>query len=59
VTDNGIFRPFALVNGRAVAVWKLQGGRVLLEPFRKVARRDEAALRGDAERVLAFLGLQS
>jgi hypothetical protein len=56
VTINGIFRPFALVDGRAVATWKLAGGRLTIEHLAKVSRRDAAALEGEAERVLAFLG---
>src|SRR5918994_3561459 len=28
VTINGIFKPFALVDGRAVARWRLAGGKV-------------------------------
>ena len=31
VTNNGIFRPFALVGGRAVATWQLAGGKVEIE----------------------------
>jgi hypothetical protein len=56
VTNNGIFRPFAMVKGRAVAVWKLSAGKVVLEPFARIAARDEAALAADAEDVIRFLG---
>jgi Winged helix DNA-binding domain len=57
VTVNGIFRPFALVNGRAVAVWKLSAGKVVVEePFAPVRSRDMAALQADSTEVLAFLG---
>ncbi|HEX5147152.1 MAG TPA: winged helix DNA-binding domain-containing protein, partial [Conexibacter sp.] len=31
VTTNGIFRPFALVRGRAAGLWRLERGRVALE----------------------------
>jgi len=55
VTNNGIFRPFAMVNGRAVAVWKLSAGKVTLEPFARIAAKDEAALQADAEDVVRFL----
>src|SRR3954468_615009 len=44
VTDNGLFRPFALVDGRAVATWTLTRGRVTLTPFTTVSAADEAAL---------------
>lgn len=33
VTDNGIFRPFAMVRGRAVATWGLAAGRVTVTPL--------------------------
>jgi hypothetical protein len=55
VTVNGLFRPFAMVDGRAVAVWKLAAGEVVLEPFAHIARRDQTALRDDARDVLRFL----
>ena len=56
VTINGIFRPFALVGGRAVATWKLAGGKVTIEHLEKVPRKDAAALAEEAQRVLEFLG---
>jgi DNA glycosylase AlkZ-like len=55
VTNNGIFRPFAMVKGRAVAVWKLSAGKVVLEPFDRITAKDEAALHADAEDVVRFL----
>jgi hypothetical protein len=55
VTDNGIFRPFALVDGRACAVWRFDRGRVELTPFGVLAEADAAALAVDAEAVAAFL----
>ncbi|HSZ13215.1 MAG TPA: winged helix DNA-binding domain-containing protein [Solirubrobacteraceae bacterium] len=57
VTANGIFRPFALVRGRAVANWKIAAGEVVLTPFAHVARADEQALRADGGAALRFLGL--
>jgi DNA glycosylase AlkZ-like len=69
VTDNGLFRPFALVGGRAVATWRLnrpQGGQtpfrrvegspVEIEPLRRIARADMAALEADARDVVRYLG---
>jgi hypothetical protein len=56
VTVNGIFRPFALVNGRAVATWSLPGGRVRLEPFGPIATPVRAALDREAADVERFLG---
>lgn len=56
VTNNGLFRPFALVEGRAVATWKLAGGKVTIEHLGKVSKQDAAALETDARRVLEFFG---
>ena len=56
VTLNGIFRPIALVRGRAVATWRLVGGAIELEPFRRISRTDRAALHDDGRDVLRFLG---
>jgi hypothetical protein len=57
VTTNGIFRPFALVDGRAVAVWRLAGNVLTLEPLERVSRATINTLRADAAGVFAFLGL--
>lgn len=56
VTNNGIFRPFALVEGRAVARWGLAGGKVTIEHLGTVRKKDAAALEEEAQRVLEFLG---
>jgi len=56
VTTNGIFRPFALVKGRAVARWGLAGGKVTVEHLEEVRKKDAAALEAEAQRVLEFLG---
>jgi hypothetical protein len=55
VTINGIFRPFALVEGRAVARWGLAGGKVTIEHLSQVRKKDAAALEAEAQRVLEFL----
>ena len=55
VTDNGLFRPFALVGGRAVAIWKLAGGEVLLEPFGRLPAAARRALELEAQDVQRFL----
>jgi hypothetical protein len=55
VTINGIFRPFALVDGRAVARWGLAGGKVTIEHLSEVRKKDAAALEDEAQRVLEFL----
>jgi hypothetical protein len=56
VTINGIFRPFALVGGRAVATWKLAGGKLTIKHLEEVRKKDAAALETEAQRVLEFLG---
>ena len=45
VTTNGLFRPFALVRGRAVATWGLANGRVTVRPLEPIADEDLAELR--------------
>jgi DNA glycosylase AlkZ-like len=56
ITVEGLFRPFALVGGRAVAVWRLSAGRVEIEPLGRISPRDSAALEADAGAVLRYLG---
>ena len=56
VTVNGLFRAFALVRGRAAAVWGLANGRIELRPFARLASAERAALERDGAEVLAFLG---
>ena len=56
VTTNGIFRPFALAAGRAVATWSIAGGQVMLAPFSVLEAETRAALETDATDVTRFLG---
>jgi hypothetical protein len=56
VTVNGLFRPFALVRGRAVARWSIGAGELVLAPFARLSRTDERALRDDALDVARYLG---
>jgi hypothetical protein len=56
VTVNGLFRPFALVGGSAVATWTLAAGEVALTPFAPLPEPVAAALRADAQDVVRFLG---
>jgi len=53
--SGGVFRPFALVRGRAVATWTISGERVWLEPFRSISPKTRAALDLDARDVTRFL----
>ncbi|HTT95685.1 MAG TPA: winged helix DNA-binding domain-containing protein [Solirubrobacterales bacterium] len=55
VTTNGIFRPFALVKGRAVSTWRLPKGKVEIEHLEKVTKKAAAGLEADATAVEAFL----
>lgn len=55
VTINGIFKPCALVDGRAVATWRIPGGRVTIEPLGRVTKTAMAALQADAAEVERFL----
>ena len=55
VTNNGIFRPFALVDGRAVATWRLTRGKVEVEHLERVAKKAAGLLEADATAVEAFL----
>jgi hypothetical protein len=57
VTVNGIFRPFALVRGRAVGSWGMPGGEVVLEPFGHLGRTDAAALDAEAQDVRRFFAI--
>jgi Winged helix DNA-binding domain len=55
VTMNGIFRPFAMVEGRAVASWRLNRGKVAIEPLGRIAKQAGAALAADAADVERFM----
>jgi len=55
VTINGIFKPFAMVNGRAVATWKLKRGKVTIEPLGRIAKTASAALAAEAADVERFM----
>jgi hypothetical protein len=57
VTVNGLFRPFALAGGRAVATWTIEGGRVVLAPFAPLDSPTRQALDADATDVTRFLGV--
>jgi hypothetical protein len=55
VISGGLFRPFALVRGRAVATWSMLAGKVVLEPFSRLSGKDSAALSADARDVVRYL----
>ncbi len=55
VTNNGLFRPFAMVKGRAAATWRLNGGKVTIEPLDRISKKANAALAADAVDVERFM----
>jgi hypothetical protein len=55
VTTNGVFRPFALVDGRAVCTWAFPGKQVTLADPTSLRPRVRAALAAEAEAVESFL----
>jgi hypothetical protein len=55
ITVNGLFRPFALVRGRAAGVWSMPRGEVVVELFEDLAPDEAAALEADATDVVRFL----
>lgn len=55
VTVNGLFRPFAMVRGRAVGTWSLSQGAVHIAPFAQLSPAVATALAADAEEVRRFL----
>jgi hypothetical protein len=56
VTAQGLFRPFALVRGRAVATWSYAGKKVELSPFGPLPKTVARALAAEADDVVRFLG---
>jgi Winged helix DNA-binding domain len=56
VTTNGIFRPFAMVDGRSVATWSLTKDRLAITPLEPLSDVVLGALNADAARVVSYLG---
>jgi hypothetical protein len=56
IVSGGLFRPFAMVGGRAAAVWAIRGGEVAVEAFAGLRPEDARALDRDAGEVLRYLG---
>jgi DNA glycosylase AlkZ-like len=55
VTRNGIFHPFAIARGKAVAKWGFPGGEVKLQPLQRLSAKTSAVLEADAADVVRFL----
>ena len=58
VTVNGLFRPFALVDGQAAGTWSWSGGEVAFEKFAELPAEIEDALAADARDVRRFLSAE-
>lgn len=57
VITGGIFRGFAIAQGRAVATWQIRDRRIAIDPFAPLEGHVRTALEADGAAVLAFLGL--
>jgi hypothetical protein len=55
VTMNGLFRPFALVDGKAAATWAWSAGEVRLARFAELPADVESALAAEAQDIQRFL----
>jgi len=55
VTNNGIFRATALVEGKVVATWKMAGDELTVEPRQPLEDETLAALHADGEDVRRYL----
>lgn len=55
VVSGGLFRPFALVDGRAVATWKLAKGKVEIAPLLRIPKKSATALDVEAADVERFI----
>ncbi len=58
VTVNGLFRPFALVAGRAAGIWAYRRGQVELDPFDPLPADVADALAAEARDVQRFLATE-
>jgi hypothetical protein len=59
VTANGLFRPFALVDGVAAGVWAWTDGRAVLDIWATLPDAAASALAAEAADVRRFLGSES
>ena len=57
VTSNGIFRPVALVDGRAAATWAIRARTITIQPFEPINDGDAESLVEDGADVRRYLGL--
>jgi hypothetical protein len=59
VVSGGLFRPFALVAGRAAATWSLTGGKLTITPLGELAGDVREALAADAGHLQRYLGISA
>lgn len=57
VTRGGMFSPFAIVDGRAVATWGLSGGRVTIRPLEPIPPTVAQQLYEETAHVQRYLGV--
>jgi hypothetical protein len=57
VVSGGLFRGFAMVGGRAVAGWRLDGRATVLDPYEELTEDVVRALDSDGRELVAFLAL--
>lgn len=55
VTTNGLFRPAILVKGQVAGIWRMAGGEVELEPFRKFTAGVRKALDAEVDDIKRFV----
>jgi len=55
VVSGGVFRPFALAHGHAVATWTIARKKIELKPFGQLPRKHREALEADARDLTRFL----
>jgi hypothetical protein len=58
VTSNGLFRPFALVDGVAAGTWAWTGGRAVLDRWARLPEPAELALAAEARDIRRYLAAQ-
>lgn len=57
IVSGGLFRPFALVQGRAVATWSVSERELALKPLRRLTGPARAALERDGRDLMRFLAV--
>jgi hypothetical protein len=55
ITTNGLFRPFVLVQGRGAALWKITGGKAVMNSLPPLSGPEQAALAAETADVERFL----